>query len=475
MRWKLNRRFLLIVTVAAIIFAVGWFFLHRYQKKRLVGEYLVQATRAEEEEKLDRAARLLRSYVLAVPSDTDARIRYATLLEKIGKTLRAKSDALDVYEQALRQDPDRHDARRRAAELAVELGRFDAARTHVTALLKAFENDGRALFLLGLCQEANKQYEEAAETYAKSCRADPKPAAFVRQAGVLKIYLKRDDTIDPSGTERGPQAVMNELVKALPESFESYLARAAYHKTYNKVNGLIRARADLEIARKLAPDNVMVLLASAEVAVELAAKEVQSTDAARYARKDYWNEARRYLRHGLNKSPKESVLYLALVDVEIRDDGTPDARRKEAIKVLTTGRAEVRPDGLPEILFALAEQYAETGDKAGTGDTVAQLRKLNQNPARIDFLLGLFLVRQQQWYEGSGVLERVRPLLATYTEKTVQIDLLLAQCYGQLGDIDRQVLTYRRAVTAAPLDWRPRFGLAGALAALGRANEAIDE
>src|SRR4029079_14039222 len=116
------------------------------------------------------------------------------------------------------------------------------------------------------------------------------------------------------------------------------------------------------------------------------------------------------------------------------------------------------------VLFALAEQYAQTGDKTGTEEALTQLRKLKQDSTRIDFLRGLALVRQGHWYEGSGVLERVRPLLATTPEKTVQIDLALAQCYGHLGDIDRQLLTYRRAVTTAPLDHRPRFGLAGALA-----------
>ena len=60
-------------------------------------------------------------------------------------------------------------------------------------------------------------------------------------------------------------------------------------------------------------------------------------------------------------------------------------------------------------------------------------------------------------------------------EKTVQIDLLLAECYGHRGDIEHQLLAYQRAVAAAPLDYRPHLGLAGSLAALGRNDEAINE
>lgn len=471
MRGTLNLRLLLLVTGAALVCAVGWFFLHRYQKNRKQGEYLVQATRAEEENNLDRAARLLRAYVLAVPSDADARVRYGGLLEKLGKTPRAKSDALAVYEQALIHSPDRLDARRRAAELAVELGRSSAALGHLKALIDANAADGRVFLLLGITQEARGQYSEAVASYTKSAEADPKPEAFVRRAGVLKIHLKQDDD-EANGKEVGPQSVLNELVVALPNSFESYLARAAYHKTYarDKPKGLARARADLETARKLAPDEPAVLLASAQVVVETAAIVPGTGDEARAAREGHWNEARGYLRHGLTKAPKEAALYLALADVETRA-----GRRDEAIRVLADGRKGVRPGGLPEILFALAEQHAEAGDQAGTDDAVAQLKKLNQDATRIDLLRGLCLVRRGQWYEGSGILERVRPLLATDPAKTVQIDLLLAQCYGNLGDLDRQLLTYRRAVSTAPLDYRPRLGLAGALAALGRSTEAADE
>src|SRR5262249_27096267 len=154
------------------------------------------------------------------------------------------------------------------------------------------------------------------------------------------------------------------------------------------------------------------------------------------------------LQHGLSKSPKAVGLYLALSDVE-----TLAGKRDEAIKVLTDARKAVPPAALPEVLFALAEQYADTGNKTGTDETVAELKKLNQDQTRIDYLRGWSLVRQGQWYEASGILEHVRPLVATTPQKTVQIDLLLGQCYGRLGDMDRQLLTYRRAVTAAPLDY----------------------
>jgi cellulose synthase operon protein C len=471
MRGKLDRRFLLLAVVATLVFATGWFFLHRYQKNRRLGEYLVQAGRAEEEKKYDRAARLLRAYVLGAPQDLDARVRYGGLLEKLAKTRRAKADALSVYELVLKQAPDRHDARRRAVELTLEIGKPDPALGHLTYLETAFPADGKVLFLKGICLESKSRYEEAAQSYEKAHRTDPTlTEAYTRRALVLRVNLKREDTVDAAGKKLGPHAVLDELVAAQPNAHESYLARASYLKTYDKVNGLARARADLETARKLAPDQVNVLLASARVAVETAGKETRATDAAADSRSKYWDEARGYLQHGIAKAPKDPLPYLALADVETRA-----GRRGEAIKVLRIARKVVPSDAQTEVLFVLAEQCAEIGDRAGADDALTALKKARQDTTRIDFLRGLSLVRLGQWYEGSGVLERVRPLLATKQDKTVQIDLLLAECYGHLGDIDRQLITYRRAVGAAPLDYRPRLGLAGALVALGRGNEAIDE
>jgi lipopolysaccharide biosynthesis regulator YciM len=481
MHGKINVRFLLLVTVAGLVLGSAWFFVHRAQKKRRLGDYLTQANRAEEEKKFDRAARLLRAYVLAVPTDLDARVRYGGLLEKLSRTPRARADALSVYEQVLLKDPARLDARVRAAELAVEL-HTDSALTHVEELLKANGNDARALFLQGLCLEARARseedykkeadYKKAVAAYIRSCGAEPRAETFVRWASVVKLNLKREDKPeDVTATdlkEVGPRRVMNELVKARSDHFDAYLARALYRRTYDPDDELVRT--DLQKARELAPDEVPVLLASADLAVELAARNREQTEAGRQARQRLWDEARGYLLHGKSKSKEEAALYVALANVEARA-----GQRDEAIKWLGEGRKAVRPGGLPDVLFALGELYAEAGEGAGANEVLEQLGKLKQDKTRIDFLRGLLLVRQEQWYEGSGILERVRPLLVTSPEMTVRIDLLLARCYRELGDTERRLLTYRHAVAAAPLDDRPRLGLADTLVALGRSAEALDE
>lgn len=470
MRGKINYRLLVACLVALAFATVVWFFAHRYQKRRAVGEYLVQATRAEEDKKLDRAARLLRAYILAVPADADAKFRYAGLLEKMGTTAKFKSDALFVYEQVVRLAPERLDARRRAAELAVELSRIGDAERHLTALTEALPNDGRALYLFGLCQESKGQFDRAEKTYERSYKVDPKPEAYVRRAGVLRTNLKREDGTDADGKETGPQAVLNEMVAALPNAPEAYLARAAYHNSYTKGTGPARARADLEMARKLAPKEPLVLLASAQICVDLAGQEKGTTEPARTAREALWAEARGYLTAAVEAAPKDPRPALALADLEDRA-----GRREEALKVLTAAHKRVAANGRAAVLYEMAELHAETGDVATTDAVLAQAKQLNDDRRRAELIGGTARARAGQWNDAAGRLVLARDLYTGTPGTVARINTLLALCYGNLGDIDNQLITYNQAVAADPNDPRARFGRANALAALGRTREAVED
>ncbi|MDB5311189.1 MAG: hypothetical protein JWO38_5391 [Gemmataceae bacterium] len=466
MSGKLNTRFLLITAALAAGLAAGWWVLHRYQRSSKLGEYLAQASRAEEDQKPDRAVRLLRAYVLLAPGDADAKVRCAELLGKQASK-RARVDALGLYEQVLQQAPDRHEIRQRAAELAFLLGRVDDAFNHLVVLRKALPGDVKVLLLSGQCYEARERYEEAAQVYEEAAQAygesrkvDPRPVAFIRLAVINRDRLMLNRP-----------AVADKVIEALlrhPHSIESLLACVEYHLTGDKADRLEEAAERAQEARQLAaeqlvPDRPDVLLLSARVALELAAHD----PAKRAALSD---QARGFLTRGIETSPTVAELYLLLAKAEARA-----GRLDEAVRVLRQARKQIPAH--PKILFDTAQYCTDAGDIPVADEAIGQLRELNYDPVHVDFLAARCLLKQGKRAEGSGILERIRPLLVDDPDRSLplQADLLLAGTYGQAGDVESQVRMYTRAITVAPLDPRPRLGLAEALVALGRVGEAAAE
>src|SRR5262245_39447120 len=152
-REKLNLRFLAwLVGVCAVVVA-AYYGLHRFQVRNHAASLLAQADVAEENHRLDRAARFVGLYLGLVPGDTEARARYGMLLDRLANSPRARegayvewemlgppvnsprasAGAMAVFEQVLIREPDRHDIRRRLAVLNNWAGRYDVALQHALA------------------------------------------------------------------------------------------------------------------------------------------------------------------------------------------------------------------------------------------------------------------------------------------------------------------------------------------------------
>src|SRR5262249_20261286 len=103
MKRKLNSKLLLGVSLGIVFFAVFVSLLHGYQMRGNGRVLLEQASRAQEEGDLERAADHLQRYLGYQPADTAVLQRYALLLadEKLAATPRARVRALEVLEQVL--------------------------------------------------------------------------------------------------------------------------------------------------------------------------------------------------------------------------------------------------------------------------------------------------------------------------------------------------------------------------------------
>jgi tetratricopeptide (TPR) repeat protein len=440
MKREFNVPFFAMLIGGLAFLAVGVHFLHGYQVKRNAKLLLDQAHQAEEKDQLNQASELLGTYLAYVPDDQETLVEYGFLLEKMSTGnpgLRVR--AFLVLEKALRLDPDKLEVRRKAARVAMDLGRFTDALEH----LKFLPDGPEVKQLTGQCQESESEFEFARTSYQDALRQDPKQ---IQSYLSLAVLLHRRLNL-PSEAEK----VMDDLVANNAYSFRAFLARADYFKEIKEPKP---AGLAIDNAQKLAPDESDVILAAAEL-------KLASPHSANVELK----ETRALLQHGLQLYPQNVRMYLLMAQLEEQSHHQP-----EAIAVLRQGAKAI--PGNPNLLWSLADLLLAQGETAE--EEITRLRQLGVSPARLDFLQARALMRDGKWWEAIRTLERIRPDFSTQPDLLPQIDLNLGLAYGQVGDADQQYAAFRHAAEADPALAAAHLGMASALLAIGRTQEAID-
>ncbi len=240
------------------------------------------------------------------------------------------------------------------------------------------------------------------------------------------------------------------LVSANTQSFRAYLERARYRKQY-KIAG-----ADQDIARalELAPENADVLLTAAAFAIDRGALDL----------------AQRHLTTGIERHPKNWRFPDAMALIA-RQSG----QSKKAEECLSRAiEAADDPEGRSRLLWALADLLIDEGKWADAQRAVDSLGERRVRSELVRYLSARIKAGKTKWIEASQELETIYPLLLEESSALAYpADLLLGTCYEQLGDIDRRYDAYRRAVSIDAQRKEGRLGLAGALAAMGRLDEAL--
>jgi tetratricopeptide (TPR) repeat protein len=456
MKKSLNIKHLAALLVVLIVLTVGVHFLHGYQVRRNVGAFLWQANRFEEKGDLKKAASYLSRYLAFRPTDTDELARYGLLLEKLAKTDDARVRVAAVLEKVLVRDPERGDIRKKLVLLLMDQGRWEVGRLaeameHLDILLKASPNDGELELLYGKCLEARKDFPKAAAWLTRAVAHAPgQVEGYVRLAGLLRRQLGDADKADK---------VMDRLVASNRRSFRAYLARGRYWK---EAGALDRAEKDVTQAAALAADEVEVLLEMADVARE------RARSGEKTARQKHLDKARRCLERGLRLHPQRVAMYLALARLELQA-----GRPAQALACLGRGGKAV-PNTVPEksdLLWHHAHLLLEEGRDAGR--LIAMLNERSFPLLQVDYLRARALVNQGEWLRAARALERLHPDLAPSAELTKQADLLLGRCYARLGDADQQYAAYRRVVNVEPFHVPACLGMAAALLALDKIDDAI--
>jgi tetratricopeptide (TPR) repeat protein len=452
---KFNFKLILCLVLGSVLLGGGGWGLHRLQVRRISQGWLQQAERAEKDGQLGQAVRYLERYLELVPGDIETRARMGRLLvHTTGIADRARANALFVLEQVLIRAPERHDSRRLAVRVALDVQRVERALEHVQYLQKSFPDDGEVENLFGQVREAQGKYAEAAAWYRKAVQHAPHQIdSYVRLATVLR---RRLDPEKPGEYAKEADEVMRQLVTRNDQAVRAHLASWYYLKEWTDLkDDETRKQAGQHVRRALGltPTDAEVLLAAAELA-QLG---------------DQIDQARNYLQTGLQHYPQEVRFYRALAALELQAGHRPAALSclQQGIQVLPGPRQY-------ELLWTLTNLLMDSGEMAEAEKTLDRMRKISAPPAALDYLQARLLMQRGQCPPAAKLLEQARSRLDETAELHNQIDYLLGQCYGQLDEPGRQLDALGRLVKRNPTA-AARQELAAAQRAQGNLDGAIEQ
>ncbi|HET6576273.1 MAG TPA: tetratricopeptide repeat protein, partial [Fimbriiglobus sp.] len=491
-KYRVNWKFLGVVVAGLAAVAVGTHLRYRQQVGSQAGVLVHLAGAAEAEGELGKAVGYLRRYLVYAPDDTDTRARFGLLLGRLARTSREplRLQSYMVLDEVLRRDPTRDDVRRRAAELALVLGPklLPDAERHLKALTDSPKQaDGELWALYANYHLLRNEWKLAADKLKTA--TDRKPdlyAAYVRRALVRREHLHEGEDADKQDIENGllgPTANRN----AAP----AHLAAAAYWHATGREE---RRAAAVERASRLAPDDLDVLLAVADLAQDRGkAAARQPGPKTREAVEAEWAKARTALQRGIDRYAgsvgdltAEAVadlddagrlrraqvgeLFQRLTRVEVRsgDLAAADRTAERAAKLLPESAA---------LQLTLADVRIRRGQFDQATVLLDKVEKTKALALAVKFHRGRILAGKKEWLAAARTLEEVMSENGLAEEFVTTGSLLLGTCYERLGELDRRHAAYNRAVAATdpsdPLWATVNERLASTLVEMGQGGEAI--
>lgn len=442
MHRRLNVRLLVISLAIVVGVGVVVHLVHLWQVDRNAKSLLIYARDAASRKKIDVAESIYGQYLKMAPRDYDVQEELANLISDNATSYRRNAEAVYLYEGLLLKSPDRPAARMRLIENLILLGQYDAAVRNLEILRPSASDPADIDHRRGWCLDADGKHAAAALAFRNAVKLDPKRvASWLLLAEVLHHRLSRDEEA---------LAALDEMIAANPESAAARLGRFHY---YRLVGRDADAEADLAEAQKIAPDDAAVLLTACQWAQ-------QRGDFAR---------ARDLVDRGAKLFPANEAMIRELAALELRE-----GHRDRALAVLEDGiRAVGAKTTSGELQVFRADLLIDAGKTAEAADVVAQLRKQGLSPALPDFLEARLLMDAEKWRPAQRRLENAAEALKSDPYWTGRISALLGVCYGQQGDVDRQIAALLTAARSEPRWAALNSNLGQAYLAAGDPQQAL--
>ena len=454
---RLNVKLVAWLAASSIILVAGIYLLHGWQIKRTTALLKKEAETAKSENNPKLAVRKFGEYLQYSGGDPETQVVYALLTAEIAEgpdaTWRERRRALESLEVALCRDPNNDEIRRKLLDYSLMFRLFGDAKEHAEKLVLSAPKGGdpakeaKLLTLLAASQANLDKERDAVESLRKAVETDP----HAIEACIYLAQLLREKLDDAESADK----VAERMIADNSENAVAYLQHARYVQSSRAAVSedeaarlaLVR-KNDVKKALELAPDDADAILMRAQVYIE------DKEPAA----------AHELLTKGVAKHPKDQRLITTLASLQ-----WGQGKQAEAADEIKKG-LEADPKN-PNLRMYSIELLLDKGDLTAVRKQIDEL-ELIEGVSRelVDYLRARTLFAEKKWAEASRELTRIRPSMPPTQQ--IGIDLYLGRCHEMLGEPDKQIEVYQRALSVKPDLIAAHVGLSTALVATGKLDDA---
>ena len=238
------KRLAILIAVLSLLGGTG-FIAHEIQVERLGQNEIKKAKSAIKKGDFAKAEMQFRNYLQVFPDDLEIQIEHADTLLKVSKSLIAQNEALQTYNNVLKQAQGRIDVRRKLMQLKIDMGRFISSSGQVNGAdfdLKILLEASSTPIAMTSCHHPTANFSSSWGDAMRKKRWKEDPTAL---ANAVSMYRKAIENNAPQRIEAGERCatllrdklqqpkeaeqVINSLVNdTSPEDYRGYLARGRY-------------------------------------------------------------------------------------------------------------------------------------------------------------------------------------------------------------------------------------------------------
>lgn len=423
-RKRLNFRFLLILLVTLAVLGGVGYGVWVFNKARIVDSFYDRGMATYEAGDKIGAMELFGKY-LAGGKDTDKRAKilrlmaffHADELETIGVGGAQKLEFIQrVIQNALELHPRDPELKESMAKAYGKMRKYTQASRLFDELYSEFPERPEFLLYSAENQIIGNQLNEAGMLLAKLVEQHP-----TYLPGYL-CYAKYHES--NLGQADVAENILDSMVEANLQSAVAHAKRSIFRMNHGNMEG---AAEDIAFAIDLEPEAVDTMIAAGMHAIH----------------EKKFQEAHQLLDKALAADPSRmgevSKLQIRLADEEQKPEEVIDLLRKEI---------NAKDDF--SLRLQLFERLIALQKKDEAKKELEHLRRMKMSSEVVGFFESTVDILEKKWKAASQKLEQARAVMGMHPEMLAFIDRMLAQCYGELGQTDKQIEAFSRTVENTP-------------------------